>query len=334
MTGPDPFRSARRSVSVVLPVLNESASLAVLLPRIAAILDGLGLDWEAVVIDDGGSDNLGWTIADFERTHPASNVQLIRLSRNFGKEAALTAGLRAARGDAAICMDGDGQHPPELMVRMIERWRSGYDMVMGAQTRRDQEPPLLVWAKRIFYRLLQRGERFAIPSHAGDFRLLDRRVVDALLQLPERSRYMKGLYAWLGFRWVIEPFTADERISGSSKFRLGHLIELAALGLTSFSMRPLRMVSGIGIGISLLALCYGIYIAVETLVIGNPVSGWTTLASGIMLLSGIQLVCLGVMAEYLGRIFEETKQRPLYVIDTVTDHSRLGSKPALQQVQG
>jgi glycosyltransferase involved in cell wall biosynthesis len=314
---------ARKSVSVVLPVLNEAESLSVLLPRIADTLSQCDVEWEAVVVDDGGSDRLAEVLAAFEKdTH--CNVQLIKLSRNFGKEAALTAGLAAARGDAVISMDGDGQHPPALMVRMIEQWRNGYDMVVGAQRSRANESKWLVLAKARFYRFLQSGERFVIPANAGDFRLMDRRVVQALLQLPERTRFMKGLYAWIGFRTAIEPFDADSRTAGSTKFRLRQLMDLASLGITSFSMRPLRMVSGIGVAISLMSLAYGAYILVQTLFVGNPVSGWATLASGITLLSGIQLICLGVMAEYLGRIFEEAKQRPLYIVNETTDHSLLG----------
>jgi glycosyltransferase involved in cell wall biosynthesis len=323
-------RSNRESVSVVIPVLNEAASLALLLPRLAQTLTQCEVDWEIVIVDDGGSDNLGEVVAAFEQDGTDRNVQLIRLSRNFGKEAALTAGLDAVRGDAAICMDGDGQHPLSVLPKMIAQWRNGYDMVIGAQQSRTHESRWMVVAKDRFYRFLQSGERFSIPANAGDFRLMDRRVINALLQLPERTRFMKGLYAWLGFKTAIEPFDADERTAGTSKFRLRQLLELASLGITSFSMKPLRMVSAIGAVISVLAIGYGLYIMAETLIIGNPVSGWATLASGIMLLSGIQLICLGVIAEYLGRIFEEAKQRPLYIVDETTDHSLLG-RPRTQK---
>jgi glycosyltransferase involved in cell wall biosynthesis len=320
-----------RSVSVVLPVLNEAESLSALLPRIAQVLVQEEVEWEIVVVDDGGSDHLAQTLREFEMQQPRPNVQLVRLSRNFGKEAALTAGLRAARGDAVICMDGDGQHPPATIARMLSQWRQGYDMVVGVQRARE-EGQFMVLCKKLFYRFLQSGERFTIPPSAGDFRLMDRRVVQALLQLPERTRFMKGLYAWIGFRTAIEEFDADPRTAGASKFRLRQLMDLASLGITSFSMKPLRMVSGIGVLISLGALAYGVYILIETLLVGNPVSGWATLASGIMLLSGIQLICLGVMAEYMGRVFEETKQRPLYIVDWTSDHSALAVPESRQQV--
>jgi glycosyltransferase involved in cell wall biosynthesis len=320
-----------RSISVVLPVLNEAESLSKLLPRIAEVLAQAEVEWEIVVVDDGGSDHLAQVLLEFETRRPRCNVQLLRLSRNFGKEAALTAGLRAARGDAVICMDGDGQHPPAMLARMIAQWRDGYDMVIGVQRAR-AESGFMVVCKKLFYRFLQSGERFVIPASAGDFRLMDRRVVQALLQLPERTRFMKGLYAWIGFRTAIEDFDADPRTAGASKFRLRQLMDLASLGITSFSMKPLRMVSAIGVLISLASLAYGIYILFETLLVGNPVSGWATLASGIMLLSGIQLICLGVIAEYLGRVFEETKQRPLYIVDRTTDHSSLGMPQARREL--
>lgn len=315
--------SLRQSVSVVLPVLNEAASLAGLLPQLADALSTCGIEWELVIVDDGSSDDLEEVVARFELDRIPCNVQLLKLSRNFGKEAALTAGLAAARGDAVLCMDGDGQHPVEMVSAFIAQWRRGCDMVVAVQQGRDGDGRWRSWSKQCFYRFLQGGERFVIPANAGDFRLMDRRIVRVLLQLPERTRYMKGLYAWLGFKTCILPFHAAARSAGKSKFRLGQLMELAALGITSFSLKPLRMVSFMGALISLCALAYGLYIILETIIEGNPVSGWATLASGIMLLSGIQLLCLGVIAEYIGRIFEESKQRPLYVLDAAVDHSSL-----------
>lgn len=316
-----------KSCSVVIPVLNEARSLVQLLPEVAQVLTQSGLRWEIVVVDDGGTDNLREVIADFAEADSTRNVQLVRLSRNFGKEAALTAGLEHARGDAVLCMDGDGQHPPRLILEMIRLWQQGNEMVIAVQRMRTGEGLFLVKAKAIFYRILQGEGRFRIPPNAGDFRLMDRRVVRALLRLPERSRYMKGLYAWIGFKTVMLPFDADPRWEGKSKFRFKQLSELALTGITSFSMKPLRMVSRIGFGISFLALLYGLYIVLETLLFGNEVSGWATLAAGIMLLSGIQLVCLGVIAEYLGRIFEEAKQRPLYIVSDTVDHSGLELEP-------
>lgn len=320
-----------KSISIVIPVLNEARSLVQVLPAVEEVLVQSGLHWEIVVVDDGGTDNLREVLADFSRGSRSRNVQLVRLSRNFGKEAALTAGLEHARGDAVLCMDGDGQHPPRLLLDMIDLWRQGNDMVVGVQRLRSRESLLLVKAKALFYRLLQGEGRFEIPPNAGDFRLMDRRVVRALLRLPERSRFMKGLYAWLGFKTVMLPFDADPRHAGQSKFRFRQLSELALTGITSFSLKPLRMVSRVGFGISFVAMLYGAYIVLETLFFGNAVSGWATLAAGIMLLSGIQLICLGVIAEYLGRIFEEAKQRPLYVVADTVDHSKLTLEPVQRE---
>lgn len=324
---------AGKSVSVVIPVLNEAKSLVQLLPGVAQVLAQSGLRWEIVVVDDGGADNLREVIADFANADSTRNVQLVRLSRNFGKEAAITAGLEHARGDAVLCMDGDGQHPPHLLLEMIKLWREGNEMVIAVQRMRTSESMFLVKAKALFYRILQGEGRFQIPPNAGDFRLMDRRVVSALLRLPERSRYMKGLYAWIGFKTMMLPFDADPRWEGKSKFRFRQLSELALTGITSFSMKPLRMVSRIGFGISFLALMYGMYIVFETLFFGNEVSGWATLSAGIMLLSGIQLVCLGVIAEYLGRIFEEAKQRPLYIVADTVDHSGLMLEPEQRETK-
>jgi glycosyltransferase involved in cell wall biosynthesis len=314
-----------KSVSVVIPVLNEAQSLAQLLPDIAQTLSCSGLRWEIVIVDDGGTDNLRDVVAAFERDGGPTNVQLLELSRNFGKEAALTAGLDAARGDAVVCMDGDGQHPHALLLDMIALWQRGNDMVIGVQKRRSSERKWLVNAKTVFYKFFHGTDRFEIPAHAGDFRLMDRRVVLALLNLPERTRYMKGLYAWIGFKTAMLPFNAAPRTDGDSKFHFSELFELALAGITSFSMKPLRLVSRVGVGISTAALIYGGYIVLETVLVGNRLSGWATLAAGMMLLSGIQLVCLGVIAEYLGRVFEETKQRPLYIVASRVDHSELTS---------
>ncbi|WP_035373157.1 glycosyltransferase family 2 protein [Pseudoduganella violaceinigra] len=324
----------RNTLSVVIPVLNEADAMALLLPQLAQQLHRCRLEWEIVVVDDGGTDALADVVHAFEHRHGHCNVQLLRLSRNFGKEAALSAGLAAARGEGVVCMDGDGQHPAAILPALIAQWQAGNDMVVATLASREHESPLLAWTKRCFYAFLQSSERFRIPPDAGDFRLLDRRVVNALLQLPERSRFMKGLFAWLGYRTATVKFEAAPRSAGRSKFRLRQLFGLATLGITAFSLRPLRMVSGAGALISLAAVAYGAYIAIETLVEGNHVSGWATLASGMMLLSGIQLLCLGVIAEYLGRIYEEAKQRPLYLLDEVTDHSVIGAGARGKQVHG
>lgn len=321
-----------KSISVVIPVLNEAQSIMHLLPNLSQVLASSGMRWEIVIVDDGSSDNLEEVVADYVGLDRNNNVQLIRLSRNFGKEAALTAGLECARGDAVICMDGDGQHPIRLLLEMIAVWQQGNDMVVGVQKLRTNESLLLVKAKALFYKLLKGEGRFEIPPNAGDFRLMDRRVVQALLKLPERTRFMKGLYAWIGFKTVMLPFDAEPRTAGQSTFRFRQLSELAMTGITAFSMKPLRLVSRIGFTISFLAIMYGFYIVLEKFFFGNDVSGWATLAAGMMLLSGIQLVSLGVIAEYLGRVFEEAKQRPLYIIADKIDYSNLTLESARSEI--
>jgi glycosyltransferase involved in cell wall biosynthesis len=327
------LRNPNHSISVVIPVLNDALALSHLLPRLAAQLGSSRYAWEIVVVDDGSTDHLAEVVGAFATSGDKPNVQLVQLSRNFGKECALTAGLEAARGTAVICMDGDGQHPPQLIGDMLRLWEAGHAMVIGVQDRRLTERRWLVKAKNWFYRYLQTDGRYQIPPHAGDFRLMDRRVVNALLRLPERARFMKGMYAWVGFKTAHVRFNAPARTAGETKFKPRQLMDLAVCGITSFSVRPLRMVARIGLGISAAALLYGSYVVLNTLYFGNPVSGWATLAAGMMLLSGIQLVCLGVMAEYLGRVFEEAKQRPLYIVADHVDYSRLPGTPALADVQ-
>jgi polyisoprenyl-phosphate glycosyltransferase len=318
---PLPLLQDSPELSLVIPVLNEAKCLEDLLPALHTYLQAHQITHEIILVDDGGTDNLAQVVADFYAIHQQTQISLINLSRNFGKEAALTAGLFATQGQTVICMDGDGQHPIELIMPMLERWRQGYDMVIGVQTHRSHEPLLMTKVKKIFYSHFQDIGRIEIPAHAGDFRLMSRQVVNALLALPERSRYMKGLYAWVGFKIITIEFEAHARIAGETKFKFKNLVSLGLTGITSFSTKPLRWVSMIGLGISFCAILYGCYLSINTLLFGHPISGWTTLAAGMMFLSGIQLICLGVIAEYIGRIFEEAKQRPLYVIRNTTSYN-------------
>lgn len=314
-------------LSIVIPVYNDAAPLARVLPEVYQTLMELQAQFEIIVVDDGSKDNIVGCIQDFANSHETLNLKLIRLSRNFGKEAALSAGLAETQGDVVICMDSDGQHPLTLLDRMINLWRSGIDMVAGVQATRPHEPLWLKAAKSLFYSLLysflQEDKHYVVPKNAGDFRLMDRKVVNALLSLPERKRFMKGLYAWVGFQTVLIPFEANQRIEGKSKFKLSHLFELGVTAITSFSLKPLRWVSRLGIIISFLAILYGLFICINAMCWGEGLPGWSTLAASMMLLSGLQLVCLGVISEYLGRIFEEVKQRPLYVIDKVYHSTEL-----------
>jgi polyisoprenyl-phosphate glycosyltransferase len=239
---------------------------------------------------------------------------LLQLSRNFGKEAALTAGLQAAAGDVVILLDADLQHSPALIPAFIRHWQQGADVAYAVRRDRSDESGFKRLGTRWFYALVNAADRFEVPAGAGDFRLMDRRVVDALLALPERNRFMKGLYAWVGFTSVAVPYVPDARAHGRSHFSPWRLIRLSLDGLTAFTTWPLRAVSMLGFALALLAFVYGGYLTVSFVLYGHGVSGWTTIVVSLMLFAGIQLLSLGIVGEYVGRIFEEVKARPLYVI--------------------
>lgn len=310
-------RQRPRLMSVVLPAYNESLNLATLLPDLAAQLTGLADRLELLVVDDGSSDDTALLVQGL--IHQGLPLRLLRLSRNFGKEAALTAGLDTADGEVVITMDSDGQHPIATLLEMLPAWREGFDVVYGVQRgRRESQSMARRGYTRLFYWLMQRGSRFELPADAGDFRLLDRRVVLALRTLPERARYMKGLFAWVGFRARAVEFVPAERAHGETSFGLSRLLSLAITGLTAFSKVPLRLVSMLGIVVSLGSLCFGLWIVFEKMLLGNPISGFATLAASITFLAGVQLLCLGIIAEYLGRVFDEVKHRPLYLVQDLT----------------
>jgi glycosyltransferase involved in cell wall biosynthesis len=251
-------------------------------------------------------------------------VVLVELSRNFGKEAALMAGLAHARGAAVIMLDADGQHPVPMMLEMLAHWRQGAEQVVAVQSERVNTTMAYKLSVRLFYQLINRGARFELPAHAGDFRLIDRKVVDTLLALPERTRFMKGLYAWAGFRTVLLPYQPEPRIAGRSQFTSSTLRRLALDGLTSFSDLPLRAMSWLGFGFAVFAVAMALWFVVEYYVVGVDVPGWTTVVVLVSLLSGIQLVCLGILGAYVSRIFQESKQRPLYVVrDVARPHERI-----------
>ncbi len=298
-------------ISVVLPAYNECESLPLVIDAVLAALEQEPVRTEIIVIDDGSSD--GTRLAMVEVCARRLDIRYLRLSRNFGKEAALSAGLDVSRGDAVILMDSDGQHPPAFLRRMLERWRGGAEIVCATQEAR-RERLIKRVARRCYYRVMAAGGMTMIPANGGDFRLFDRRVVDAIRQLPERNRFMKGLYAWVGFRTECIPFEVAPRVAGKTKFSMLRLFGLGFTGLTSFTVVPLRAISVAGIVISLLSMLYGFYLLFEHYVMGDQPPGWATVTVGIMFLSGLQLMALGIIAEYLGRTFEEVKQRPLYIV--------------------
>jgi glycosyltransferase involved in cell wall biosynthesis len=299
------------TVSCVVPAYNEQANLAVLLPALQAVLQGACANWEVIVVDDGSKDQTSDLMAAW-CANPG--FRYLQLSRNFGKEPAITAGLEAAGGQVMIILDADMQHPPSLIPKMLERWQTGVDMVYAVREHREDES----WGKRfgskLFYRLLSLSGEVQVPHHAGDFRLMDRAVVDALLQLPERNRFMKGLYAWVGFESEAFPYTPADRQHGQTRFDVLKLLSLALTGMTAFTTWPLRALSVTGFFVSICSFSYGIYIIIEDLFFGNPVSGWPTIVTILCFFSGLNMLALGVVGEYIAGIFKEVKGRPLYLI--------------------
>ena len=305
-------------LSIVIPAYNEAPILDQFLPQLYSALVELPDQQEIVIVDDGSRDNLREVFQAHLAACPAHiALRLVQLSRNFGKEAALSAGLANTQGRIVAMMDADGQHPISVLQEMLALNQQGIDMVVGVQANRQHESWLSRSLKRGFYHFMQDTHRYEIKPNAGDFRLMSRKVVDALLALPERQRFMKGLYAWVGFKTVYVPFEAHERQDGESKFNYASLFELALTGITSFSQKPLRWISRMGLLVSALSLMYGFYIVFDTLFFGKEVAGWATLVAGLMFSAGVQLICLGVIGEYIGRIYDEVKQRPLYVIDQI-----------------
>jgi len=300
-------------LSVVIPLYNESGSLGALHERLKAAIADLPLaGHEFVFIDDGSRDTTFDEVAALAAIDPA--IRAIRFARNFGKEAAMAAGLRAARGAIVVLMDGDLQHPPELIPDMFARWQSGAKMVTAVRRSRDTDPWLRRQLSRGFYGLFRRVSEVALEEGGGDFRLFDRAVVDAINSLPERTRFMKGITSWVGFRQETIDFEPAERAAGASAWSLLRLLRYAIDGLSAFSTLPLRVWSMIGVCISGLSVLYGGWLAVRTAIFGIDVPGYASLIVSVLFLSGIQLISLGVLGEYVGRIFTEVKQRPLYLV--------------------
>lgn len=299
-------------LSIVVPCHNEAENIQLFHARVSDVLAGLELSYEIVCVNDGSRDQtLSRLLALQEQD---AHLCILDLSRNFGKEAALTAGLDQARGSLVIPIDADLQDPPELIPALIAKWREGYDVVNAVREMREGES----WAKRgsahLFYRILNRLSDVPIPPDTGDFRLLSRAAVDALRQMPERRRFMKGMFAWVGFPTAEIRYRRAGRHAGRTNWNYWRLWNFAIEGITSFSQVPLRIASYIGLFTAVLALLYGAFLLLRTLLFGNPVSGYPSIMVAILFLGGMQLLGLGVIGEYIGRIYEETKHRPVYII--------------------
>ena len=305
-------------LSLIAPVKDEEEAIAPFLARVAPILDGLFAEagpegaWEILFVDDGSEDN---TLAAILQAHQKDRrVRALSLSRNFGKEAALTAGLDHAAGQAVIPIDVDLQDPPEVIGAMLAKWRDGYEVVYGVRTNRESDSLPKRLTAEFYYRAHNYLSSDKIPEHAGDFRLLDRSVVDIIKQMPERNRFMKGLFAWSGFRQAAVEYERAPRAVGTTKFRYWKLWTLALDGLTSASTMPLRIWSYVGLVIAFFTLLYAVYVVAHTILFGSDVAGYPSLMVAVLFFGGLQLVSLGVLGEYVGRILIETKRRPLYVI--------------------
>ncbi len=299
-------------ISIVVPFYNEGANVRALFVRLVPVLESLGMRWEILCVNDGSRDDTLLHLVEMTRRHPT--VRVIDLSRNFGKEAALTAGLAHASGGAVVPMDGDLQHPPELIPDLVAKWREGFEMVSAVRrSRADQSAASRAFAKS-FYWLFKRLAKIELVEGAGDFRLLDRKIVDILNQMPERNRFMKGLFAWVGFRQTSVPFDVAERAIGHSKWGFWRLLRFALAGLTAFSNFPLKVWGAVGAAISACAFVYIVIRLLRTAIYGVDVPGYESIIIAVLFLGGMQLLTLGIIGDYMGRMFDEVKGRPLYVI--------------------
>lgn len=298
-------------ISCVVPVFNEEANVELFFSKLQESLRALTNRFEIIVVDDGSRDS---TVEQLMKLPESYHVKFIAFSRNFGKETALTAGLEHCSGDVAIIMDADFQHPLETLPEFLRLWGEGYEMAYGVRKNRDNESHVKRHFAHLFYWLMEKMTKIDMPSNAGDFRLVDRKVIDALNQFQERTRFMKGLYAWVGFKKIAVPFDVQERQAGTSSWRMSKLLELAITGLTSFSDIPLRIWGFVGFVVSTIALIYAIYFLTYTLMYGADLPGFPSIIVAVMFLGGVQLLSIGIMGEYIARIFTEVKQRPKYLV--------------------
>jgi len=300
-------------LTVIVPAYNEAAVLEHFHQRLSQVLDQLPLEASVLYVDDGSTDRSWEILQSLAQRDPRAAA--LKLSRNFGKEAAMTAGLDEADADAVVVIDADLQDPPELIPALVEQWRAGYDVVYATRSARAGESGFKRFTSAAFYRAMEKLSDTPVPRDTGDFRLLSRRALDALRQLRERQRFMKGLFAWIGYRQTAVHYQREPRQAGQTKWNYWRLGQLAIEGITSFSTAPLRLATWIGLSASLLAFVYGSWVLAKVMLYGDPVRGYPTLMLVILFLGGVQLLALGVIGEYLGRNYAESKQRPLYFIE-------------------
>jgi len=325
LTSSSRARPADPLLSIVVPIYNEVEAIPVFLEAIRKALVSLDARWECVFVNDGSVD--GSFDVSLRASADYDFVKVVNLSRNFGKEAAMTAGLDLSAGDAVILMDVDLQDPPDLIPEFVARWRSGYDIVCGFRHDRGTDGRLKRATAGLFYALFNRFSDTAIPANVGDFRLLDRRVVETLKRLPERSRFMKGLFAWVGFSSVCVPFERPPRRVGRSKWNYWRLWNFAIDGIVSFSSVPIKIWSYIGGVFALLSLLYALFVILRVLIMGLDVPGYASLVTVMLFSTGLQLLSLGVIGEYISRLFVETKRRPIYLLEGIYSGGVLAEPP-------
>jgi glycosyltransferase involved in cell wall biosynthesis len=299
-------------LSIVVPLFNEENNVDQFFQRLLPVLESQHLIYEVICINDGSTDGTLERLLSYHRNNP--QIKLINLSRNFGKETALTAGLHYSCGRAVILLDADLQDPPELIKDLLAEWREGYDVVYAVRRKRHGEPLMKRLTANLFYRVINLFSETPIPRNTGDFRLLDRRVVEVLNQIPERTRFMKGLFAWVGFKQTGIIYDREPRHLGKTKWNFWNLWNYALDGITLFSTSALKMWSYLGVGISLLAFVYAMFLIIRTLILGRDVPGYASIMVALLFLGGLQLISLGVIGEYLGRVYAEVKRRPLYIV--------------------
>ena len=304
----------KKKVTILIPCYNEEASLPALRIALVSMMEqNAEYDWEVLMINDGSKDLTLSIIIDFRKTD--RRFAYIDLSRNFGKEAAMLAGFDYAKGDCMVIMDADLQHPPTLIPEMLKHWEEGYEDVYAKRISRGKESWMRKQLSLLYYKMLQHTTRVEILQNVGDFRLLDRKCIDVLKQLRETERYTKGMFCWIGFKKKEILFQQGDRVAGQSSWNFWSLFNLAIEGITSFTTAPLRISTVLGFGVSIFALLYMLYIVAKTLVWGEAVQGFPTLMIAILFLGGVQLISVGIIGEYIGRIFNETKNRPVYIVN-------------------
>lgn len=307
-------------LSIIVPIFNEEDGLDDFFGQLFEALARIPMQHEVICVNDGSYDQSLKKLISWRSCNPS--IKIVDLSRNFGKEIALTAGIDFSSGDAVAIMDADLQHPPKFIQKLIDKWKEGYDDVYAIRYTREDETITKRLAAKLYYKTLKRISDVPIPPNAGDFRLLDRRVVDALRSLPERTRFMKGIYAWVGFKQIGIPYKADTRVSGDSKLPIYKLWNLAIEGIVSFSSLPLKLWVYIGFIVALASFVYGFIVLIDAIISGSSAPGIPSILTAVFFFGGIQLISIGVLGEYISRIFVEVKQRPIYIINNLYGLSR------------